>query len=152
VQSSAFAAGGEIPREYTCDGANRSPPLSWTGAPSGTRSLALIVHDLDAPGGDFTHWVLFNLPAQLREVAPRMPPDGDLPNDARQGRNDFGRVGYAGPCPPPGPAHRYVFDLYALDSFLPLGGGARRAQVENAMRGHVLRQAQLTGTYSRPPG
>jgi Raf kinase inhibitor-like YbhB/YbcL family protein len=150
LQSNAWPAGGAIPREHTCDGADRSPPLSWTEPPSGTQSLALVVHDPDAPGGDFTHWVLFNLPAQLRELPPGFPPDPDLPDGERQGRNDFGRVGYAGPCPPPGPAHRYRFELSALDAPLPLGGGAPRAQVEAALRGHLLGRAQLTGTYGRP--
>jgi Raf kinase inhibitor-like YbhB/YbcL family protein len=149
LQSSALPAGGDIPRDYTCDGADRSPPLSWTDPPGGTQSLALIVHDPDAPGGDFTHWVLFNLPARLRELPPGLPPDPELADGSRQGRNGFGRAGYGGPCAPAGPAHRYVFELSALDAPLPLGGGATRPQVEAAMRGHSLGRAQLTGTYRR---
>jgi len=149
LQSSAFSAGGMIPREHTCDGADRSPPLSWTEPPAGTKSLVLIMHDPDAPRGDFTHWVLYNLPAQTRQLDAGLPGDAQLPNGARQGRTDFGRTGYGGPCPPPGPAHRYLFQLSALDTMLDLAPGASRAQVEAAMRGHVLAQGELMGRYAR---
>lgn len=149
LESSAFAAGATIPREHTCDGADRSPPLSWGPPPEKTQSLALIMHDPDAPRGDWVHWVSFNLPPQVRQLDLGVPPDAELPNGARQGLNDFGRVGYGGPCPPRGPAHRYFFRLYALDTRLSLPARSTRAQVESAMRGHVLAQTELMGRYSR---
>jgi Raf kinase inhibitor-like YbhB/YbcL family protein len=149
LQSGAFANGDLIPPEHTCDGGDRSPPLSWGHLPAGTQSLALIMHDLDAPGGDFTHWLLLDLPPEQRDLEAGVPTDGQLPNGARQGRNGFGRLGYGGPCPPPGRAHRYVIDLYALDAPLGLNPGATREAVEAATRGHVLGQAALTGGYSR---
>jgi Raf kinase inhibitor-like YbhB/YbcL family protein len=149
LQSDAFAADGDIPREHTCDGADRSPPLSWGEAPPGTQSLALIMHDPDAPRGDFTHWVLFDLPPDLRALDPSVPAAGELPTGARQGRNDFGRFGYGGPCPPPGRAHRYVFALFALAAPVGLRAGATRADLEAAMRDHIVAQARLTGRYRR---
>ncbi len=149
IGSDTFADGGEIPREHTCDGADRSPRLRWETTPEGTQSLALIMHDPDAPSGDYTHWVLYDITPQTSELDPAAPPSAELPTGARQGRNDFGRLGYGGPCPPPGPAHHYVFDLYALDAPLGLPPGASRADVERAMRGHVLAHAALTGTYAR---
>src|SRR5439155_10063923 len=117
--------------------------------PSGTQSLAVIMHDMDAPGGDFVHWVLFDLPPQVGELEAGLAPEGQLPSGARQGRNDFGRLGYSGPCPPAGRAHRYVFELYALDAPLGLGAGATRGEVEGAMRAHILARAELVGGYSR---
>lgn len=143
--SPAFSHGGSIPPAYTCDGSNRAPALQWTGAPTGTRSFVLIMVDPDAPGGTFTHWVLFNIPGSRD----RLPGDVQPPQVGISGRNDFGRLGYGGPCPPRG-VHRYIFTLYALDTpSLPLGEGALRHQVEQAMRGHVLGQAQLMGRYGR---
>jgi len=152
LQTDAFSAGGDIPREHTCDGADRSPPLSWGDLPNGTQSLALIMHDPDAPRGDFTHWVLFDLPPEARTLDADVPSVGELTNGARQGRNDFGRLGYGGPCPPPGPAHRYVFELFALDVPVGLGAGAPRADVEAAMQGHIVAEARLTGRYGRANG
>ena len=149
LQNSAFANGDHIPQEHTCEGAGRSPLLSWEEVPATSQSLALIVHDMDAPGGDFVHWVLFNLPPDTRELETGMPVDGELPNGARQGRNDFGRLGYAGPCPPPGRAHRCVFALYALDAPLTLEPGATREDVEGAIRAHTLARAEMVGGYSR---
>lgn len=149
LESQTFAAEETIPTEHTCDGADTSPPLSWGPPPAGTQSIALIMHDPDAPSGDFTHWVLFNLPPQLAAIEPGVPPAGELPDGARQGRNDFGRLGYGGPCPPPGPAHRYVFALYALDIPLDLPAGSARAEVEAPMGGHVLARSELVGRYSR---
>jgi Raf kinase inhibitor-like YbhB/YbcL family protein len=148
LTSSAFRDGDPIPTEYTCDGADRCPELRWDGAPEGTRSFALIVHDPDAPRGDFTHWVLFNIPAGVREIPAGAEP-GDI-GDA--GTNDFGNLGYGGPCPPPGHGrHRYYFLLYALDQEqLSAGRGAKRQEVEATVRGHVLGQTQLMGTYERP--
>ena len=149
MRSSAFEDGGTIPLRFTCDGEEQSPPLAWDRAPEGTTSLALMVHDPDAARGDFTHWVLFNLPPGTTEIAAGVGSGGELPGGARQGRNDFGKLGYGGPCPPAGPAHGYVFGLTALDAALDLPEGATREQVEWAMAGHVRAQAQLTARYAR---
>jgi Raf kinase inhibitor-like YbhB/YbcL family protein len=149
LTTTAFPAGGPIPARYTCDGEDRSPPLAWSGAPAGTAAFALIVDDPDAPRGVFTHWVLYNLPADAGELPEGVPATERLANGALQGVNDFGRVGYSGPCPPPGPAHRYRFTLYALDTALRLGPRATKQAALDAMRGHVLAQGQLTGTYQR---
>ena len=151
LTSSAFTAGGPIPARQTCDGADVSPALAWTGAPPGTAAFALIVDDPDAPNGTWVHWVLFNLPGDLAAL-----PEGVAATDtpaglgrALQGRNDFRRIGYGGPCPPPGRAHRYFFRLYALSAALPLAAGATRQDVDRAMQGHVLAEATVMGTYAR---
>jgi len=149
VTSSAFVPGGDMPIAHTCDGKDVSPPLSWTEPPGGTRSFALICDDPDAPVGTWVHWVLFNLPAETRSLSEKFPVDPELPTGARQGKNDFGRTGYGGPCPPPGPSHRYFFRVYALDAPLAVAAGARKADVEKAMRGHVLAQGELMGRYGR---
>jgi Raf kinase inhibitor-like YbhB/YbcL family protein len=145
LASPAFADGADIPAVYTCDGPNRSPALHWTGAPAGTQSFSLIVDDPDAPIRTFTHWVLFDIPATQDDL-----PEGFQPGQVgTSGRNDFGRTGYGGPCPPAG-THRYLFTLYALDvPSLGLKEGASRAEVERAMQGHVLGRGQLMGLYSR---
>lgn len=142
VQSAAFEEGGDIPRKYTCDGENLSPPLSWSGVPKGTRSLVLIVDDPDAPRGDFVHWVMYNIPGDRTEL-----PEGV--GIGVQGKNDSGGTGYGGPCPPAGPAHRYFFKVYALDQELNLTAGATKAQVVQAMDGHILAEGQLMGKYGR---
>ena len=151
LTSSAFQDGGTIPAKHTCDGPDVSPPLAWSGAPAGTASLTLISDDPDAPAGTWVHWVLYDLPEGLTAL-----PEGvatvDRPRElggAAQGKTDFGRVGYGGPCPPPGPAHRYLFKLYALDRKLGLKAGASKADVERAMAGHVLATAQVMGRYGR---
>lgn len=149
LKSPAFAPNADIPKPYTCDGPDRSPPLRWTEPPKGTKSLALIMDDPDAPVGVFVHWVLYNLPAETRELPEELPKERTLPNGARQGRNDFGRIGYGGPCPPRGPAHRYVFKLYALDTALAFGPGATKADLLKAMEDHILAQAELIGCYRR---
>jgi Raf kinase inhibitor-like YbhB/YbcL family protein len=149
LTSTAFQEGQTIPKQYTGDGRDLSPPLKWGDPPAGTRSLALIVEDPDAPRGTFTHWVLFNLPAEARELGEGVPPKPTLPDGAMQGINDFGKVGYGGPSPPPGKPHRYVFKLYALDTPLDLGPGATRQQLLQAMDGHVLDEGQLMGRYGR---
>ena len=150
LSSSAFKDGEPIPGKYTCDGVDLSPPLAWSGAPAGTRSFALIADDPDAPGGTWVHWVLYNLPAEVPELPENIAKVEALDlGGARQGRNDFRRPGYGGPCPPPGPAHRYFFKLYALDTRLELKAGAQKKDVEAAMEGHVLGTAQLMGTYAR---
>jgi Raf kinase inhibitor-like YbhB/YbcL family protein len=153
LRSDSFADGGDIPKAYTCDGKDTSPPLSWSGVPEGARSLALVVEDPDAPRGTWAHWVLFDLAPDVVELAGAVPsgetfaPKGGA-KAARQGKNDFGNLGYGGPCPPSG-THRYVFRLYALDAELALAPGATREQVLRAMNGHVLAEGRLTGRYRR---
>jgi len=148
VTSRAFQEGGMIPRRYTCDGEDVSPPLAWTGVPEGTKTIALIGDDPDAPMGTWVHWVLFNLPANIKELAEAVPADKELLSGAKQGRNDFRRIGYGGPCPPGG-THRYFFRLYALDSGLDLAAGASKADLLKAIQGHVLAEGQLMGKYKR---
>lgn len=147
LTTAAFPAGGTIPKQFTCDGPDVSPALSWSDPPSGTRSLALIMDDPDAPGRVWVHWVLFNLPAAARSLPEAVGKDEELPDHSRQGRNDFGKIGYNGPCPPRGPAHRYFFKLYALDSKLDLKAGATKLDVERALRDHVLAHAELIGKF-----
>lgn len=150
LSSPAFANGAVIPVEHTCDGADVSPPLVWSEAPAGTRVFALIVDDPDAPAGTWVHWVLYNLPGTTSGLPDTVAKVESLDlGRARQGRNDFHRPGWAGPCPPPGPAHRYSFRLYALDAPLELRPGAQKKDVEAAMEGRVLGVAELTGTYAR---
>ncbi|NOY77189.1 MAG: YbhB/YbcL family Raf kinase inhibitor-like protein [Calditrichaeota bacterium] len=146
--SSAFEAGGMIPARYTCDGANVSPPLSWEGVPPNAKSLALICDDPDAPMGTWVHWVLFDLPTTITQLPEDVPPKKNLANSARQGLNDFRKIGYGGPCPPGG-IHRYFFRLYALDTFLNLPPGVTKAELLKAMEGHILEQAELIGKYGR---
>lgn len=148
ITSTAFAEGGMIPPKYTCDGQDISPPLEWDAVPEGTKSIALISDDPDAPMGTWVHWVLFNLPAETRKLEENIPPDKTLPNGAKQGITDFGRVGYGGPCPPSG-THRYFFKIYALDTKLDLAAGARKRELLKAMEGHILGQGQLIGKYKR---
>jgi len=153
LTSGAFAAGGAIPAKYTCDGADVSPRLAWSGAPAGTAAFALIADDPDAPAGTWVHWVLFNLPGNLTALPEDVAKTDQLAGlgGALQGRNDFRRIGYGGPCPPAGRPHRYFFKLYALDAALPLKAGATKQDVERAMRGHVLGEASLMGSYTRRP-
>jgi Raf kinase inhibitor-like YbhB/YbcL family protein len=146
MSSSAFDEGKPIPREYTGEGANRSPPLKWQAPPEKTRSLVVLVEDPDAPGGTFTHWVVFNLPADAREL-PENASAGKLPEGAVQGVNDFNKTGYGGPKPPAGKAHRYFFKVFALDAKLDLDAKAKRDQAVKAMRGHVLAEGALMGKY-----
>jgi Raf kinase inhibitor-like YbhB/YbcL family protein len=150
LTSSAFAAGQPIPKKYTCEGDDRSPPLAWAGAPSGTKSFALIVDDPDAPDPNaprmtWVHWVLYNVPAATTTLGEGSS-SGAL--GAIEGRNDFGRVRFGGPCPPIG-RHRYFHKLYALDAMLPAGKPLDKAGLESAMKGHVLAQAELMGTYQK---
>ena len=149
VSSSAFQEGDVIPTEYTCEGQDVSPPLAWDEPPAGTQSLVLIVDDPDAPVGVFTHWVLFNIPSDSRDLPEALPTQAQLPSGGQQGKNDFGKLGYGGPCPPPGRSHRYRFTVYALDQPLELTAGASKKQVLDAIQGHILAQGQLTGTYQR---
>jgi Raf kinase inhibitor-like YbhB/YbcL family protein len=148
LTSSAFANGNLIPARYTCDGENVSPALAWTGVPPAAKALALIVDDPDAPAGTWVHWVLLNLPAGAAGLPEAVPPGKPLDNGAVQGTTSFRQKGYGGPCPPGG-THRYYFRLYALDGPLSLTGTATAKDVQNAMKGHVLAQAELMGRYAR---
>jgi hypothetical protein len=143
VTSPAFEPGGRIPKKYTCDGENVSPPLKWSGVPTETKSLALIVDDPDAPIGTFVHWVLYDLPPDLDSL-----PEG-VRGMGTEGINDFRKTGYGGPCPPRGSEHRYFFKVYALDTTTGLKAGVSKRDLENAMRGHILAQGQLIGIYGR---
>jgi len=152
LTSTAFEPGGAIPAEYTCQGKNVSVPLAWSGLPVGTRSLALIVDDPDAPDPaapkmTWVHWVLYNIPPTATGLPEAVEPKA-LPAGTLEGRNDWGRTGYGGPCPPVG-RHRYFFKLYALDVALPDLGQPDKARLERAMQGHVLVQQQLVGTYAK---
>jgi len=149
ISSSSFSNGADIPQKYTCDGADSSPALSWTQPPAGTQTFALIANDPDAPVGDWTHWVLFDLPGSATSLPEGVAKTGEIPGGGRQGLNDFRKAGYGGPCPPPGKPHRYFFRLYALDRALGLNPGGSRAQVEAAMKGHILGQAEWMGKYHR---
>jgi len=149
IVSSAFLAGDTIPQKFTCDSSDDSPRLTWTGPPAKTQSFALIMDDPDAPVGTWVHWVIYDLPANARELAEGVVKQEQLLSGARQGRNDFGKIGYGGPCPPPGKPHRYFFKLYALDAKLGLKPGARKSDLERAMQGHILAQAELMGRYGR---
>jgi Raf kinase inhibitor-like YbhB/YbcL family protein len=148
VTSSAFQEGEPIPRQYTADGKNVSPPLQWTGAPEGTVSFALVCDDPDAPRGTWVHWVFFNLPADMQALAEAVPRDVH-PGGANHGTNDFKKIGYDGPSPPPGKPHRYSFKVYALSRLLDLSVGATKQQVVEAMESHILASGQLMGRYGR---
>jgi Raf kinase inhibitor-like YbhB/YbcL family protein len=152
LTSSAFTAGGSIPARFTCEGEDVSPPLRWSGAPNGTRSFALIVDDPDAPDPKapkmtYVHWLLYDIPAGTHELPEDVQPN-TLPKGTHEGRNDFKRPAYGGPCPPIG-RHRYFFKLYALDTMLNDLGEPDKATLESAMKGHVLAQTELMGTYEK---
>jgi Raf kinase inhibitor-like YbhB/YbcL family protein len=152
ITSSAFTHNGTIPARYTCDDRDAAPPISWSGAPSGTQSFALIVDDPDAPDPKapkmtWVHWVLYNIPASATGL-PEGTTSRELPPGTKEGVNDWKRTGYGGPCPPVG-RHRYFFKLYALDTMLPDLGQPTKAKLESAMEGHVLARAELVGTYER---
>jgi len=149
ISSTAFSVGETIPKKFTCDGPDLSPPLRWEGAPPGTQSFALIMDDPDAPAGTWVHWVLYNLSPTTKELPEGVEKKDELGEGAVQGRNDFRRIGYGGPCPPAGKPHRYYFRLHALDVKLSLKAGASKPDVEGAMKGHILGQAELMGKYGR---
>lgn len=149
MESSAFKEGSGIPVRFTCEGEDVSPPLGWKQPPAGTRAFALIVEDPDAPAGVWTHWVAYNVPAETNSMGENVPKTATLPNGTLQGTSSFGRVGYGGPCPPPGKAHRYFFRLYALDSLLNVKAGASKQEVLDAMKGHILGKAELMGRFKR---
>lgn len=144
VSSPAFSYGDEVPQRFTCDGAGVSPALEFAGVPDGTAELALLVEDPDAPGGTFTHWVMWGINPGQASVG-----EGEVPAGAVQGTNDFGRLGYGGPCPPPGPPHRYVFTVFALSGPLDLPAGVSAGNLKRAMAGKVRESDSLTGRYQR---
>lgn len=147
--STAFDEGGTIPVRHTCEGENLSPPLLWSGVPSETRSLAVLCEDPDAPRGRYVHWVLYNLPADAAELAEGVVHDRELPSGARHGANDAGTIGWTGPCPPPGPPHRYVFTCLALRTVIGLEPGIGIDELRKAARAEVLAEATLTGRFGR---
>lgn len=149
LTSSAFAAGAAIPAQYTCKGADTSPPLEWNGVPANTATFAIIMDDPDAPAGTWVHWVLWNLPASAQSIPEGVAKSEQLADGSRQGQNDFRKIGYNGPCPPPGKRHRYFFRLYALDAKLDLAPGATRQELDAAMKGHILGEAEYMGTFRR---
>lgn len=149
LTSTAFASGAEIPEQYTCKGADISPPLQWSGAPAKTASFALIMDDPDAPAGVWVHWVMWNLPRSAHALPGNVDKREQLDDGTRQGTNSSGKIGYNGPCPPGGQTHRYFFRLYALDAKLELATTASRAELDAAMKGHVLAQTEYMGTFHR---
>jgi Raf kinase inhibitor-like YbhB/YbcL family protein len=148
ITSSAFDEGAMIPKKYTCDDIDISPPLKWSNVPEGTKTFAIICDDPDAPMGTWVHWVLFNLPANIDGLPENVPTLEVLPNGAKQGRNDFGKIGYGGPCPPGG-THRYYFKVYALSEELDLESGIPKPELLKAMEDFILSEGQLMGTYER---
>ncbi|MBI5193221.1 MAG: YbhB/YbcL family Raf kinase inhibitor-like protein [Nitrospirae bacterium] len=150
LKSDAFKEGGTIPKPYTCDGADKSPGLTWDGVPEGIGSFTLIMDDPDAPVGTFNHWILYDIPAEAKELLEGLSKEPALSNGAKQGITSFRRAGYGGPCPPKGPVHRYFFTLYALDiPNLGIGPKASKEDVEGRMKGHVLGKAVIMGKYGR---
>jgi len=149
ITSIAFSEGQTIPQKYSCAGSDISPPLAWTQPPPGTKSIALVCEDPDAPGGTFTHWVMYNMPSTEVVLSENMARTEILDDGRRQGKNSFGKIGYSGPCPPPGKPHRYFFEVYALDTPLNLPPGTMKKNLVEAMNNHVLAKGQLTGTFGR---
>lgn len=149
LASAAFENGKPIPKRHTCDGEDVSPPLRWSGVPDGAKSLALICDDPDAPMGTWVHWVLYDIPVSLSGLPENVPKTETALEEAKQGTTDFKRIGYGGPCPPPGKPHRYFFKLYALDAPVGLGPGAKKVELLRSIEGHVLAEGRLMGTYGR---
>jgi hypothetical protein len=147
VASSSFSGGGAIPDKFSCRGANVSPELHWTGVPSNARTFAIIVEDPDAPGGTFTHWIVFNLPSSINHLAENQAQS--MPEGVRVATNDFDHRGYDGPCPPPGREHHYHFKLIALDAPIDLSAAARAAEVNAAVAEHSIASGELVGTFER---
>src|SRR5262249_40803138 len=148
LTSGAFDLGKLIPRKYSCDGEDVSPPFAWSDVPENTKSFALIADDPDAPGSIWVHWVMFNIPAESRGIKERIPPVRKLPDQSIQGINDFGKTGYGGPCPPGG-THRYFFRIYALDTSLEPNPSTTKPELLKKMEGHILAKAEYMGTYKR---
>lgn len=149
VKSPSFKNGDFIPAEYTCKGKDISPPLEWSGVPNGTKSFALICDDPDAPMGTWVHWVAYDIPPEKTGFLEGMKKDNVLPDGTKQGMTDFGRPGYGGPCPPPGRPHRYFFRVYALDARPDLKGGLTKARLLDAIKGHIIEEAELMGKFQR---
>jgi Raf kinase inhibitor-like YbhB/YbcL family protein len=149
LRSPEFADGANIPRPFTCEGEDRSPALEWSGAPPDTKTFALIADDPDAPAGTWVHWVIYNIPGTTHALKGSTEKKEQLADGSRQGRNDFRKTGYNGPCPPPGKAHRYFFKLYALGTELTLAPGASKSDVERAMEGHILARTEWMGRFQR---
>jgi Raf kinase inhibitor-like YbhB/YbcL family protein len=149
ISSPSFSNGGNIDKKFTCDAADVSPQLTWTQPPAGTKSFALLVDDPDAPAGNWNHWTMWNIPANVTALPESVPKTARLDDGSEQGANDFHKTGYNGPCPPPGKPHRYYFRLYALDAMLNLKAGATTSDLEGSMKGHVLAQAEWMGRYRR---
>jgi Raf kinase inhibitor-like YbhB/YbcL family protein len=149
LSSPDFASGAEIPKQFTCSGEDRSPGLEWKEAPAGMKSFALIADDPDAPVGTWVHWVIFNIPGSAHGLHGGFEKTDQLADGTRQGQNDFRKIGYNGPCPPPGKPHRYFFKLYALSAELSLRPGATKSDVERAMEGHILGRAEWMGRFRR---
>ena len=149
ISSLDFTDGASIPKIYACTGSNYSPAIQWMNPPEKTKSFAMIVDDPDAPLATFTHWVIFNIPAAQTALAEKSSPKGALPSGTLEGDNDFGKVGYGGPCPPPGKPHRYFFKLYALDTMLNLPAGTNKDNLLRAMQGHILGQTQMIGLFAK---
>ncbi len=149
LSSPVMAPGAAIASEFACTGPDRSPSLAWSGAPKSTVTFVLIVEDPDAPGGTFTHWVAYNIPATRTSLPAGVPQDAEIPGGGKNGMNSFGHLGYNGPCPPPGKTHHYRFHLFALDSALSVVEKAEAATIESAIKGHVAADAELTGTFER---
>ncbi len=148
IQTPAFKDGGNIPSKYTCDDANISPRLTWSTKAEGIKTYAIIVNDPDAPSGDFVHWVLYNIPSNIKELAEDITPSKNIPEEILMGTNGAGKIGYMGPCPPSG-THRYYFRIYGLNSALHLSPGAEKWQLVKAMEGHIVAQGELMGKYKR---
>ncbi|MFH0985322.1 MAG: YbhB/YbcL family Raf kinase inhibitor-like protein [Candidatus Omnitrophota bacterium] len=148
LRSSAFSEGERIPSDFTCEGADMSPPLAWSGVPDNAESLAIIVEDPDAPAKNWTHWLIYDLPATLSQLPTGIISGQEFFAGGSQGLNDFKELGYGGPCPPGG-EHRYLFKIYALDAMLQLKAGASKQELLQAMRGHILAEGSLTGQYDR---
>ena len=149
LKTTLFTPGGFIPKRFTCEAEDVSPSLTWTEPPAGTQSFAIIEDDPDAPSGVFVHWLIYDLPAAYRQLSEGISGNDQMPDGARQGTNDFSRTGYSGPCPPPGKPHRYFIRLYALDTITNLHSAATRRELDNAMQGHILAQAELMGRFKR---
>jgi Raf kinase inhibitor-like YbhB/YbcL family protein len=150
LYSSAFKEGEFIPEKFSCEGSNISPQLHWSNYPQNTKSFAVIVEDPDAPGGDFVHWIIYNIPGNLSELHEDVTPSRNIPDEVMLGTNGFGKISYGGPCPPPGKPHRYFFRIYALDTILHhLETGATRQQLISNMSGHIIAEGRLMGKYQR---
>ncbi len=149
LSTNSFTPGGTIPKTFTCSGTDESPELNWSAVPAEAKSLALIVDDPDAPLGTWNHWLLYDIPPSIRDLPENQPRTAQLASGALQGKNDFGKVGYNGPCPPPGKPHRYFFRLFALDAKLNLKAGADRRTLDRAMHGHVIAEGEVMGTFGR---